>query len=97
MASIEVDEVGLSVLARHCETQAVHLQETAAPFPLVDGFQPSSAAVDAAHAGIAAASARLAARMRATAVSASAVVVDYVSAEHAAATSVAALGGAMAV
>jgi hypothetical protein len=72
MASIEVDDEGLSRLARLCETQAVRLGKIATPPVWVDALQPSGAAVGTAHAAIAAAAARLTDRMMATAVAAAA-------------------------
>ena len=86
MAPIEVDGQGLLTLARHCEPAI------AAPSLSGDGFQPSAAAVDAAHGDVAAAGRWLTARMRATATAASAAAVEYVSTEASAADEIAAIG-----
>jgi hypothetical protein len=99
MASIELDEVGLSTLAGHCETQAARLASTATPSVANGGFQPSAAAVEAAHADVSAVSARLTARMQSTATAATAAAFEYVSADSSAADTIAAVGstGVMAV
>jgi hypothetical protein len=93
MASIEVDALGLSTLAGHCEQQAARLAGIAAPSVSGGGFQPSAAAVEAAHADVAAAGARLAARMQSTATAASAAVFEFVTADATAEAAINAVTG----
>jgi hypothetical protein len=45
MASIEVDALGLSALANHCEEQALRVSSTATPPFSGGGSQPSAAAL----------------------------------------------------
>jgi hypothetical protein len=92
VASIEVDALGLSALAGHCADQAARLAGIAAPSVSGGGFQPSVAAVEAAHADVAAASARLTARMQSTAAAATAAAAEYVDADSSAADAIAAAG-----
>jgi hypothetical protein len=91
MASIEVDPLGLSALAGHCEEQAARLGSMATPSFSGGGFQPSAAAVQAAHADVAAAGARLMARMQSTAAAASTAAVGYVSTETSSTADIAAV------
>jgi hypothetical protein len=67
MTSIEADAAALSTLAHRCEQQHSRLEEITVPPTQGDLMQPSAAAICAAHADIAAASARFAARMYDTA------------------------------
>jgi hypothetical protein len=92
MASVEVDALGLSALAGHCEQQAARLAAIVAPSVSAGGFQPSSAAVEAAHADVAAASARLTARMQSTATAATSAAFEYISTDTSAAEAIAAAG-----
>jgi hypothetical protein len=92
MSSIEVDVLGLSILAGHCESQAARLASSATPSVANGGFQPSAAAVQAAHAEVEAASARLTARMQSTAAAASTAAVDYLAMDAESAASLAAVG-----
>jgi hypothetical protein len=96
MASIEVDGEGLSRLAHYRETQVVRLGVTGTPL-WTDGFQPTSAAVNAANAVIVGVAALLTARLRTTAVTVSSASADYASTETAAAREIAALDGGTAV
>jgi hypothetical protein len=92
MASIEVDALGLSTLAGHCEQQAARLAAIAAPPASGRGFQPSAAAVEAAHADVDAMGARLMARMQSTAAAASSAVAEYVATDTSSASDIAAVG-----
>jgi hypothetical protein len=94
MASIEVDALGLSALAGHCEEQAARLGAMATPSFSGGSFQPSVAAAQAAHADVAAAGARLMARMQSTAAAASTAAVGYVNTDTSSAANIAAVGSA---
>ena len=92
MASIEVDPVGLLTLAGHCEEQAARIASVAAPSLPGGGFQPSVAAVQAAHADVEAAGARLMARMQQTAMAAATVAGAYVSTDTSSTKDIAEVG-----
>jgi hypothetical protein len=92
MPLIEVDPLGLLALAGHCEAQATRLASIATPALTAGGFQPSAAAVEAAHADVAAVGARLTARMQATATTAWAAAGEYLSTDTSSAAHVASLG-----
>ena len=92
MASIEVDPLGLLAFAGHCEAQATRLASTATPAVAAGGLQPSAAAVEAAHADVAAVGARLMARMQATANAAAAAAGEYVSTDTSSAADVGSVG-----
>ena len=77
MGSIQTDVAGLLALAAHCEAQAGRIAAISTPPAATNGFEPSALAVQAAHAEVAAAGTRLAARMTATAVAASTPAGNY--------------------
>jgi hypothetical protein len=89
MASIQADAAGLTALAAHCEAHAAQLASTSTPGVPAGGFQPSVAAVEAAHADVAAAGVQLTARMHSTATAASAAADEYVNSDHASAADIA--------
>jgi hypothetical protein len=91
VASVRVDAVGLTALADHCEQQAAMVGAIGTP-PLTGGSQPSAAAVEAAHADVAAAGARLMARMQSTAAAASTAAAGYVSTDSTSANDLAVMG-----
>jgi hypothetical protein len=95
MASIEVDARGLSELAGYCEQQAARVAAIAPPSSSGGWFQPSVAAVEAAHADVAAASARLTARMQSAATAASAAASEYASTDASAADEIVAVTGSV--
>jgi hypothetical protein len=92
MASVEVDPLGLSTLAGRCEAHAARLAAIAAAAMSGSGFQPSAAAVETAHADVAAVSARLAARMQSTAAAVTNASANYVTTDADSAVDIAALG-----
>jgi hypothetical protein len=89
---IEVDALGLAMLADHCEQHGARIAATEVPSVVGGGFEPSVAAVNAAHADVAAAGSWLAARMQATATAASAAAVEYVDTETSARDAISAIG-----
>jgi hypothetical protein len=91
VGSIRVDAVGLSALAAHCEQQAELVGSIAVAADSGGGFQPSAVAVQAAHADVVAAGARLMARMQSTAAAASTAAVGYVTTDSASAGGLAAV------
>jgi hypothetical protein len=92
MPSIQVDALGLSTLAGHCEAQAARLGAITPPAVSGGAFQPSAAAVEAAHADVDAMGARLMARMQSTAAAASSAAVEYVTTDASSAGDIAAVG-----
>lgn len=97
MASIEVDDEGLSRLAHLCETHAVCLGDIPVRSIAVDGFQPSAAAVGVAHGAVVEVAARLKERLRATAQAVSAAYVQFGSTEASSAQTIAGLRGVTAI
>ena len=84
MTPIEVDEVGLSLLAHRCEQLASRLDGIAVPSTPGQLFQPSAAAVRDVSVAIAAACARFAGRMCETAAASSDAASRYAGTESAA-------------
>lgn len=91
MASIRVHAAGLSALASHCDERAVLVGSIATPSISGNGLQPSAAAVQAAHADVAATGTRLMARIQATAAAAWAAAVEYAATDTASAADIAAV------
>lgn len=96
MASIEVDSLGLLNLAGRCEAQAARLTPTTTRAASGGSFQPSVAAVQAAHSDVAALGARLVARMQSTATAASTAAVAYATTDTDSAADIASVGGEVA-
>lgn len=92
MDRIEVSAAGLSELARQCEMHAARLGSVTPPSAGIAGSQPSVAAVSAAHADVAAAGARLVARMQSTASALVSATSGYVESDSANAAEIAAVG-----
>jgi hypothetical protein len=78
---IQTDAAGLMALAAHCEAHAGPLGAVSVPSRSGGAFAPSALAVQAAHTEVAAAGARLAARMEATAAAATAAAGIYVTSD----------------
>jgi hypothetical protein len=76
-AELQVSESGLRMQAGWCEFLAAGLAGTSAPTRAGSSFLASSAAVDAAHAQIAAAGAGCASRLDATAAKLAMTASDY--------------------
>lgn len=89
---IAVHAVGLSELAGRCEVHAARLGSVTPPSVAGAGFQPSAAAVIGAHAEVAAAGARLVARMQSTASTLVSAASGYVGTDADNAAEVAAVG-----
>jgi hypothetical protein len=89
VGSVRVDAVGLSALAAHCEQQAAVVGSIASPELSGSGFQPSSAAVQAAHGDVVAAGARLVGRIKSTAVAAATTAEGYVTTDSSSANNLA--------
>jgi hypothetical protein len=81
---------GLSAPAAHWEQQAGVVGSIAVTADSRGGFQPWAVAVQAAHADVVAAGARLTARMQSTAAAASTAAVGYVTTDSASAGDLAA-------
>jgi hypothetical protein len=77
MGLLEVDAIGLRMLAAHCESWAVDVEVTNQPASAVPSCQATSAAVAAVHADVGAVAQSLAHRMQSTAAKLSAASVAY--------------------
>jgi hypothetical protein len=92
VGSIQVNAAGLLTLAAHCQGHAAQLGALSAPSQGGGSFQPSALAAQSAHADVAAAGARLAARMSATAAAASTAAAGYTTSDTANAADISAVG-----
>jgi hypothetical protein len=89
---IQANVEGLSALAASCGEQASAVGGPSAPPPAGGSFQPSSAAVEAVHADVAAASVQFTARMQSTAAAVTAAAQGFDTTEVNSAAANAAVG-----
>jgi hypothetical protein len=77
MGSVEVDTIGLRMLAAHCDSWAAEVEASIQPGAVGLPCQATTAAVAAVHAGVGAAVQSLASRMQSTAAKLNAAGADY--------------------
>jgi hypothetical protein len=92
MKEIQVDAAGLAALASHCQQQATVVGAVSTSTAPGGNFQPSAAAVEAAHGDVTAAGARLAARMASTAADMTVAAAGFTGTDNASAGNIAAVG-----
>jgi hypothetical protein len=92
MGLLEVDTIGLRMLAAHCQSWAAEAETTNRPGSAGLSCQATSAAVAAVHDGIGATAQSLAARMQSTAAKLNAASADYAVNDEASVARLSALG-----
>lgn len=81
MGALEVDTIGLRMLAAHCQSWAAEVEPVSPQETLGLSWQATSAAVSAVHANVSTAGRVLASRMESSAARLVAAAVDYYGAD----------------
>jgi hypothetical protein len=95
VGSIQLEVAGLTALAGHCQVQAALVGRVSTPSATGANFQSSAAAVQAAHADVAHAGAKLMARLRSIASTVSAAAVGFATTEATSTADIGAVGSAV--